>query len=51
MNELIKLFRRPQTDAKKVLFIVENISNKLLKKFKNQGMEKTLNLLSYLIEM
>ena len=43
MNELRKLFRRLQTDAKSVLFTEENINDKLLKKFKNQDMKKTLN--------
>ena len=43
MNELRKLFRRLQTDAKSVLFTEENINDKLLKKFKNQDKKKTLN--------
>ena len=36
MNELKKLFKSLQTDAKSVLFTEENINNKLLKK-KNQN--------------
>ena len=34
MNELKKLFRRLQADTKSVLFIEENINDKLLKKVK-----------------
>ena len=37
MNELKKLFKSLQTDAKSVLFTEENINNKLLKKKKNQN--------------
>ena len=36
MNELKKLFKSLQTDAKSVLFTEENINNKLFKK-KNQN--------------
>ena len=51
MNELKKLSRRLQTDAKSVLFTEENINDKLLKKLKRQDTKKTMFLLSYLIEM
>ena len=51
MNELKKLSRSLQTDAKSVLFTEENINDKLLKKLKTQDIKKTLNLLNYLIEM
>ena len=53
MNELKKLFKSLQTDAKSVLFTEENINNKLLKKkkIKTQNMKKTLNMLNNLIEM
>ena len=52
MNELKKLFKSLQTDAKSVLFTEENINNKLLKKkIKTRNMKKTLNMLNNLIEM
>ena len=53
MNELKKLFKSLQTDAKSVLFTEENINNKLLKKkkIKTKNMKKTLNMLNNLIEM
>ena len=42
MNELKKLCRRLQTDAKRVLFTEENINDKLLKKIKNSNYEKDI---------
>ena len=42
MNELKKLFRRLQTDAKTVLFTEENINNMLLKKYKKSRHEKDI---------
>ena len=53
MNELKKLFRRLQTNAKSVLFIEENINDKLLKKIKKSRYEKDIEFarLQYLIEI
>ena len=51
MNELKKLFKTFQADAKSVLFTEENINDKLLKKLKIPNMKNTLNLLNYLIDM
>ena len=42
MNELKKLFRRLQTDAKSVLFTEENMNDKLLKKIKKSRYEKDI---------
>ena len=42
MNELKKLFRRLQTDAKTVLFTEEKINNMLLKKYKKSWHEKDI---------
>ena len=40
MNELKKLFKTFQADAKSVLFTEENINDKLLKKIKDSKYEK-----------
>ena len=51
MDELKKLFKSLQTDAKSVLFTEENINDKMLRKIKKLKFEKDIEFLNYMIEM
>ena len=51
MDELKKLFKSLQTDAKSVLFTEENINDKMFRKIKKLKYEKDIEFLNYMIEM